>query len=82
MSPKGQGSGKGKGRRVKSEEASPIHEVYCGDPEERTSHINVPPGWAVLDCGAAWSLAGAAPAAMLAQACEKRGRKAGDDQKG
>ena len=52
-SPKGQGNGKGKGRRVKFEEASPIHEVYCGDAEERTSHMNVPPGWAVLDCGAA-----------------------------
>ena len=32
-------------------------------------------------CGAAKSLAGAEPAATLAQACEKRGRKAGDDRK-
>ena len=52
-SPKGQGEGKGKGRRVKFEEASPIQEVYRGNPEERTSHMNVPPRWAVLDCGAA-----------------------------
>ena len=43
--------------------------------------MNVPPGWAVLDCGAARSLAGAESVAMLAQACEKRGRKAGDDRK-
>ena len=57
------------------EEVFPIQEVYRGDPEERTSHMNVPPRSAVLDCGAAKSLSGAGPAAMLAQACEKRCRK-------
>ena len=70
-----------KGRKVKFEEAFPIQEVYRGDPKEGTSHMNVSLLWAVLDCGAAKSLAGAESAAMLAQACEKRGRKAGDDRK-
>ena len=50
-------------------------------PEERKSRMNVPPGRAVLDCGTAESLAGVSPAAMLAQACEYRGRKVGDDRK-
>ena len=75
-SSKGKGKGKGKGRRVKFAETFPIQEVYRGDPEYRQSHINVPLGWAVLDGGAAKSLAGAELAAMLAKACEKRGRKA------
>ena len=39
--------------------------------------MNVPPGWTVLHCGVAKRRAGAEPAAMLAQACDKRGRKAG-----
>ena len=43
--------------------------------------MNVPPGWALLDCDVAKSFAGAEPAAMLAQTCEKRGRKAADDRK-
>ena len=43
--------------------------------------MNVLLGWAVLDCGAAESLAGAELAAMFGQACENRGRKAGDDRK-
>ena len=67
-SPNGQGKGKGKSRRVKFEEAFPIQEVYRGDPEERKSHMILPPGWAVLDCGVAKSLAGAESAAMSAQA--------------
>ena len=80
-SPKGEGKGKGKDRRVKFEEACPIQDVYRGDPEKRKSHMNVPPDGAVLDCGAANILAGAEPAAMLTQACEKRGRKVEDDLK-
>ena len=55
--------------------------MYRRDPQERKSHMHVLLGWAVLDCGAAKSLGGAETAAMLAQACEKRGRKAGDDRK-
>ena len=39
--------------------------------------MNVPPVWAVLHCGVAKRRAGAEPAAMLAQACDKGGRKAG-----
>ena len=38
---------KGKGRRVKFEEACPIQEVYRGDPKERKFHMNVPLGRAV-----------------------------------
>ena len=38
--------------------------------------MNVSRGWAPLDCGAAKSLAGAEPAAVLAQSCTKRGPKA------
>ena len=49
-------------------------------PPTKISH-DLPHGWAVLDCGTAKSLAGAELAATLAQACEKRGRKAGDDRK-
>ena len=71
----------GRGRSVKFEQVFPIEEVYRGDPEERNSHMNVPPGWAALDCTAATSFDGAEPAAMLAQACEKRGGRAGDDRK-
>ena len=44
--------------------------------------MSVPPGWAMLeDCGAAKSLTGADPSALLTQAREKRGRKAGDARK-
>ena len=59
----------------------PIRDVCRGDPDDGKYHINVPLGWTVLDGGAAKSLAGAESAAMLAEACEKRGRKAGDDRK-
>ena len=80
-SPKGKGKGRGRGRRVKFEEALRSQEVYRGEPEETTSHMKVFLVWALLDCGAAKSLAGAETAAKLAQACDKRGRKAGDDRK-
>ena len=69
------------GRRVKFEEVFLFQEVYCGDPEERKSHMNFLAGWAVLDCGAAKSLVEAERAPVMAQACEKRSRKAGDDRK-
>ena len=49
--------------------------------KEETSDMRVLRGWAVLDCCAAESLARAELAAMLAQACEKRCRRAGDDRK-
>ena len=41
------------GRRVKFEERFPIQDVQRGSTAEKTSHMNVPPGWAALDCGAA-----------------------------
>ena len=43
--------------------------------------MNVPRGWTMLDGGAAESHSGAEPPAVLAQVCEKRGCKAGDDRK-
>ena len=78
-SPKGKG--KGKVRRVKIEMAFPSQEFYRGDPEGRQFLMTISPGWAVLDCGAAQSVTGAEFAAMLALACERRGRNAGDDHK-
>ena len=48
-SPTFQGKVTGKGRRVKFQEAFPIQEIHREDPDERTSHMNVPLGWAVLD---------------------------------
>ena len=79
--PNGQSKRKSKSRRVKFEEAFPTQEVHRGDTEESKPHICVPPSSAVLDCGAAKSLSGTEPAAMLVQACEKRGRQARDDRK-
>ena len=65
---------------MKFEEAFPIQEVYRGERGERdVSHERS--SWLGSAAGAAKSLAGAEPAAMAARACEKRGRKAGDDRK-
>ena len=44
------GKGFGRGRRVKFEEAFPIQEVHR-DSDTRITHMNVPAGWAVFDCG-------------------------------
>ena len=38
----------------------------------------VPPGYAVLDCGAAKSLCGAKPVAQMAQTCAREGKRVGD----
>ena len=59
---------------MKLEEGVPDQDVHRGDPEGRKSHMKVAPSWAVQDCSAAKSLAGAEPAAA-AQSCEKRGRR-------
>ena len=40
--------------------------------------MKVPPGYAVLDCGAAKSLCGAKPVALMAQTCAREGKRVGD----
>ena len=60
--------GKGKSRRFRREKSDgkgrggssnyPIVEVYNDGSKNQTSHVKVPPGYAVLDCGAAKSLCG------------------------
>ena len=54
--------GKGKSRRFRREKSDgkrrggssndPIVEVYNDGSKNQTSHMKVPPGYAVLDCGA------------------------------
>ena len=51
----------GKGRGVSN---YPIVEVYNDGSKTHASHMKVPPGNAVLDCGAAKSLCGAKPIAL------------------
>ena len=41
--------------------------------------MKVPPGYAVLDCGAAKSLCGAKPVALMAQTCAREGKRVGDE---
>ena len=40
--------------------------------------MNVPLGYAVLDCGATKSLCGAKPVALMAQRCAREGKRVGD----
>ena len=40
--------------------------------------MKVPPGYAVLDCGAAESLCGVKPVAQMAQTCAREGKRVGD----
>ena len=40
----------------------------------------VPPGYAVLVCGAAESLCGAKPVALMAQTCAREGKREGDER--
>ena len=80
--------GKGKSRRFRRENSDgkgrggssnyPIVEVYNDDSKTQTSHMKVPPGYAVLDCGAAKSLCGAKPVAQMAQTCAREGKRVGD----
>ena len=42
--------------------------------------MKVPPGCAVLDCGAAKSLCGAKPVALMAQAYAREGKRVGDER--
>ena len=45
----------------------------------QTSHMKVPPGYAVLDCGAAKSLCGAKRVAQMAQTCAREGKRVGEE---
>ena len=42
--------------------------------------MKVRPGYAVLDCGAAKSLCGAKPVALMAQTCAREGKRVGDER--
>ena len=55
-----------------------LWEVYNDGSKNQTSHMKVPPGYAVLDCGAAKSLCGAKPVAQMAQTCAREGKRVGD----
>ena len=82
--------GKGKSRRFRREESDgkgrggssnyPIVEVYNDGSKTQTSHTKVPPGYAVLDCGAAKSLCGAKLVALMAQTCAREGKRVGDER--
>ena len=58
----------------------PIVEVYNDGSKTQTSHMKVPPGYAVLDCGPAKSLCGAKPVALMAQTCAREGKRDGDER--
>ena len=81
--------GKGKSRRfrrgksdVKGRGSSnyPFVEVYNDGSKTHTSHMKVPPGYAVLDCGSANSLCGAKLVAQMAQTCAREGKRVGDER--
>ena len=82
--------GKGKSRRFRREKPDGkgrggssnylIVEVYNDGSKTQTSHMKVPPGYAVLDCGAAKSLCGAKPVALMAQTCAREGKRVGDER--
>ena len=55
-------------------------EVHNDGSKTLTSHMKVPPGYAVLDCGAAKSLCGAKPVALMAQTCAPEGKRVGDER--
>ena len=57
-----------------------IVEVYNDGSKTQTSHMKVPPGYAVLDCAAAKSLCGAKPVAFMAQTCAGEGKRVGDER--
>ena len=53
-------------------------EVYNDGSKNQTLHVKVPPGYEVLDCGAAKSLCGAKPVAQMEQTCAREGKRVGD----
>ena len=70
---RGKSDGKGRGSSN-----YPIVEVYNDGSKTQASHMKVPRGYAVLDCGAAKSLCGAKPVAQMAQTCAREGKRVGD----
>ena len=62
------------------DEDYPIVDVYNDGSKTHASHMKVPPGYAVLDCGAAKSLCGAKPIAQMAQTCAREGQRVGDER--
>ena len=58
----------------------PIVEVYNDGSKTQTSHMKVPPGFAVLHCGAAKIVCGAKPVALMAQTCAREGKRIGDER--
>ena len=87
-SPSAKGTGKSRRfRREKSDDKGrggssnyPIVEVYNDGSKTQTSHMQVPPGYAVLDCGAAKSLCGAKRVALMAQTCARECKRVGDER--
>ena len=76
------GSGE-KNLMARDEEGSsnyPIVEVYNDGSKTQTSLMKVPPGYAILDCGAAKSLCGAKPVAVMAQTCARECKRVGDER--
>ena len=71
---------KSDGKRRGGSSNYPIVEVYNDGSKNQTSHMKVPPGYAVLDCGAARSLCGAKPVALMAQTCAREGGRVGDER--
>ena len=55
-------------------------EVYNDGSKTQTSHMKVPPGYAVPDCGAAKSLRGAKPVALMAHTCAPEGKRVRDER--
>ena len=68
----------GKGRGGSSN--YPIVEVYNDGSKTQTSHMKVPPGYAVSNCGAAKSMCGAKPVALMAQTCAREGKRVGNER--
>ena len=67
-----------KGQRKSRSSNYPMVEVYNDGSKNQTSRMKVPPGYAVLDCGAAKSLCGAKLVAQMAQTCAREGIRVGD----
>ena len=81
--------GKGKSRRFRREKSDgkgrvsknyPVVEVCNDGSKTQTSRMKVPPGYAVLDCGAAKSLCGAKLVAQMAQTYAREGKRVGDER--
>ena len=85
-SPSATRKGKSRFRRGKSDgkergvSNDPIVEVYNDGSKTHASHMKVPPGYAVLDCGAAKNLFGAKPNVQMAQTCAREGKRVGDER--